>query len=814
MSGLAFDLKDLVRGLVRTPAYAVTVIATLALTIGATAAIFSIVDHVLLEPLAYREPQRLVWLREIWRQANERNAAFEVNERHFEYWRAHARSFESMAQFFARPADLTGPADAVPIVVVRASGTLFDVLGTKPALGRLLTAADEPSGAEEVIVVTDALWHDRLGADPAAIGRPLVVDGRPRTVVGVLPVGFQLPETGGLSGRFDAVMPLHMDAETVGWTGDHNNNAVARLAPGVTADAATAELDVLQRQVGTIATAEAHETVTLASRVLPLTDTVVGRSRRGLVLLFAAVVAVLLIACSNVANLSLTRTLNRLRETAIRSALGASRGRLVWRAAGEALLLAAAGGALGIWLAWLGLAVFVRTAPLDLPRAAGVTLDARVVLFTALVSAVTGVVVAALPVWRLAVRDVEAALRAGSSAVTGDRAGRRARSGLVALQVGLTVALLVVTSLVGLSLVRVMRLDRGFDADRVLAVSVMLPPTRYAAPASQLDVYDRLLAAVQAQPGVSYATTTSMLPLAGSGQVNFIVADGSRRPIFEQPSANFRFVAPAFFRTLGISILRGRSFTADERDPAQPAPVVVSQPLAERLWPGEDALGKLFSRGYQQEQGFVVVGVVADVRMTSVEGTPPLMVYVPYWWRTRASTSLLVRTAGEPAALMPAVRRAVRAIDPEIALGDARPLTAMVDRSMAPRLYQTRLFVAFGLAALFIALVGVYAVTAYSLSRRRRELNIRVALGASRPQVLGMVLGQGALPLAAGIAGGVAAALAAGRFVAALLFGVQPHDPIVVSGVAVLVGIAGVAASFAAARHALAIDPAGALRDF
>jgi len=210
----------------------------------------------------------------------------------------------------------------------------------------------------------------------------------------------------------------------------------------------------------------------------------------------------------------------------------------------------------------------------------------------------------------------------------------------------------------------------------------------------------------------------------------------------------------------------------------------------------------------------VVVGVVADVRMTSVEGTPPLMVYVPYWWRTRASTSLLVRTAAEPAALMPAVRRAVRAIDPEIALGDARPLTAMVDRSMAPRLYQTRLFVAFGLAALFIALVGVYAVTAYSLSRRRRELNIRVALGASRPQVLGMVLGQGALPLAAGIAGGVAAALAAGRFVAALLFGVQPHDPIVVSGVAVLVGIAGVAASFAAARHALAIDPAGALRDF
>jgi len=360
----------------------------------------------------------------------------------------------------------------------------------------------------------------------------------------------------------------------------------------------------------------------------------------------------------------------------------------------------------------------------------------------------------------------------------------------------------------------VANVDRGFSAARVLAVDVALPGNRYTDPAVTRATYDRVLAAIHALPGVQTVTTTSMLPLAGEGQVNSIAPDGSTRPRSEQPSANFRFVAPEFFATLALPLQRGRSFTAGERDPQRPMPAVVSESVAARLWPGADAIGRRFSRQVPGEQGFEVVGIAADAKTTSLETAPPLMVYVPYWWgRSRPSASLMIRTAVDPASLGAGVRRAIQQIDPEIAVGDSRPLDALVGAALAGRRYQMRLFVAFGLVALVIATVGVYAVTSYAVSRRRREMNIRVAIGAPPSQVFALIVRQGSAALAAGLALGAAGATVVGGLVASLLFEVPARDPIVIAAVVSVVGAAGLIASMLAARHGLALDPAAALRE-
>jgi putative ABC transport system permease protein len=812
MGTLLFDLRDALHGFRRDRAYALTVVLTLALTVGATTAVFSIVDGVLLKPLAYRESHRLVSVKEIWGQLANRIPVLEVNEQHFEYWRRHTRTFESMAQYIVLPANLTGVGDAAQIQVGRVSGSLFDVLQVRAVRGRVLSPEDEPSGRPEVAVITDACWRQRFGSDGGIVGRTLVLDGVPRTIVGVLGPEFQLP-TERLASVAEAFVPIHMDVSRVGWEGDHNDEGIGRLRAGVTPEQARAELDVLQVQVGAIATREAHEPVTLASVVAPLDETIVGKSRRGLLLLLAAIAAVLLIACSNLANLSLTRAVGRLRDSAIRSALGASRTRLVARAVVEQLLLSTAGGALGVGVAWAALRAFVRTAPIDLPRVSEVALDVRVLGFAAVVSVCAGLGVSMLPAWRNARRGLEQRLRAGALTTTSDRGGMRTRGALLALQVALSLTLLVVTGLLGASFARLMSVDRGFTADRVLVVPLSPPLKRYPTESSLVAVYDRLLAAMPGLPGVASASLISVSPLSGSGQVNGIGPEGTTQPRSEFATANFRFVGPDFFRTIGIAVLRGRAFTDADRPPAHAMPALITDRTAQKLWPNQDALGKRFSRGIPGEDGFEVVGIVADAKITSLERTPPLMVYLPYWWRSRATTTLIAKASGDPSTLMASVRRAVAAIDPEIAIGNARPMAALVDTSVAARRYQMQLFVAFGAVALFIATLGVYAVTSYGVSQRRREMNIRVALGARTRQVMGMVMAQGLAPIAAGIAAGTAAALAVGGIIASLLFDVRARDPMVIGAVISVVAAAGVLASFVAARQGLVLDPAAALRE-
>jgi putative ABC transport system permease protein len=819
MSHLRFDLRDVLRSLRRDAGYTLTAVLTLALTIGATTAMFSIVNGVLLRPLQYRESHQLVTIRELQIELADRFPVLPVNGHHFEMWRSQSQTFDSLAEYLPRAANLTGAGDPIQIALVGTTGTLFDVLQVQPIVGRALRVSDEPKGAPDVAVIGHALWRERFGGDPSIVGRTVTLDGKPHTIVGVLPPGFQIPEAPTLMGpvlltaKVDALVPLRLP-DDLGWAGDYNHVGLGRLKRGVSVEQGRADLDVVQSRVAQRVSDETHGPATLRVRLTLLSDAVIGGARRGLLLLMGAIGAVLPIACSNLANLSLTRATGRVRDAMIRTALGASRGRLVRQVLLEQLIVAGAGGSLGIGVAWGALRVFVRTAPIDLPRVSEVVIDARVLLFAAMVSIGAGLLTALLPAWRMISRDVQGSLRPNSLATTSERGGLNTRAVLLALQVALSVTLLVVTALFGVSFVKLMRVDRGFTADHVLAVDVSLPSSRYERAPVRVAAYDRILAALQALPGVASASWTSVLPLTGLDWGDLVTVEGDVRPIFERPIANYRFIAPDYFRTIEMPIRRGRSFVDADRAPsASVMPAVISEATAARAWPGQDALGKRFRRGNSEAKPFEVVGIVGDGRAAGIDTAQPMMVYVPYWFRSRPSAALVIRMKADPLSPAGDVRRSIQSVDPEIAVGESRPLEQIVDAAFAGRRYQVTLLVAFGAAALLIAVIGVYAVTAYGVARRRREMNIRVALGARASQVLRLVVRQTSVPVAVGAVAGMVGALAIGGVMASQLTDVGARNPRVLAGVAALVAAVSIATCTLAARQGLTINPASALRD-
>jgi putative ABC transport system permease protein len=816
MGDLLFDLRDSLRGFRRNRLYVAAVVGTLALTLGATTAVFSIVNGVLLRPLAYREAQRLVSIREIIPRIARQYPTLPVNARHFDQWRSRATSYAAIAELDWRTTNLTGAGEPAQIVMLRSSGTLFDVLQAPVALGRPLTWDDERPERPDVVVISQGLWRDRLGHDPAVLGRSLTLGGAPYTIVGVLPAGYELPtfdvmsESGSLTSKVDAIVPMRMKLEQVDWMGQFNYPVIARLKPGTSLEHARAELDVLQKSIARIAARETHEDTELGGWIQPLGESIVGRARLGLLLLLGAIGGVVLIACSNLANLSLTRTLGRLRDAAVRSALGASSGRLVRQVIVEQLVLAVAGGALGVAVALEALNLFVRTAPIDLPRVSSVVIDGRVLAFAAVVTIAAGLAVALLPAWRLNRHDVQAVLRAGDRGAT-DRGGLGTRATLLAVQVALSVTLLVMTGLFVTSFLHLLRIDPGFSTNRVVAMEIKPTARKYPDTKSRAALYDRILDRVHTLPDITSAAWTSMLPLNGETWVDLIARLDDTRPSGQLPSANYRFVGPDYFRTLSMPILKGRSIQERDR-PNAVTPAVISARAARTLWPGQDAVGRQFKRG-DPDQHLEVVGVVADGHPTALDADSPLMVYVPYWFNNEGKSVLVAHAAADGGTVAGELRRVIREVDPEIAIADAGPLERVVDKALQGRRYQMWLFVAFGLVAIVIATIGVYATTAYGVSRRRREMNIRVALGARVSQVFGLVIRQSATPVAVGLAAGGAGALALGTVVASLLFQVRASDPIVIASVLALVGGVGLLAAAAAAKQGLRINPAAALRD-
>ena len=812
MHELLFDFRDTCRGLRRDGLYTAAITGTLALTLGASIAVFSIVDGVLLRPLSYPNPEALVSIREIVPGIAERYPTLPATMRHFDIWRGQATSFASMAAMDWRTSTLTGAGDAAQVVILRASGTLFDVLQIPTMLGRSLTREDENRERPPVAVISEQLWRERLGGDPGIVGRLVTLNGAPFTIVGVIPRGYGLPrlqplaQSGSVTTEFAAIVPFRISLANFDWMGQFNYGVVARLKPGVTLQQSRAEMNVLQGTVAEIARRQTRAPAELRGWIMPLEETIVGPVRRGLLLLLGAMGALLLIACANLANLTLTRTTGRLRESAVRLALGASRWRLVRGVIVDQVVLAAIGGAAGVALAAAALRIFVTTAPISLPRVHEVAIDARVVGFAGALSLFAALTVALLPAWRLGRGNLESVLRSGGRA--SDRGAHRVRGTLLTAQVALSVMLLAVSGLFVSSLTRVLRVDTGFAAEGAVTVEVAPGSSTYPGTRERAALYDLVLDRVRALPGVTAATWTSALPLTGETFVDKIIRPD--RP-GDYSSANYRFVGPDYFHAIGMPIVQGRTIEEHDRTTTV-TPAVISARAARTLWPGEDALGREFTRA-DTTQRLQVVGMVADGHATALESESPLMVYVPYWFNNEGKSVLIVRSRGDAVALVAAIRSALRDVDPDVAIAKVAPLQHVVDSAVESRRYQATLFTAFGASALLIAIVGVYATTAYGVSRRRRELNIRVALGARASQVFSMVLRQSVTPVAIGLAVGLAGALAMGGAIASLLYEVRPRDPLVLAVVLGVVATVGAASAATATLSGLRIEPAAALRE-
>ena len=806
---MAQELRYVLRALARDRGFAAVVVLSLALGIGANTAIFSMVNGVLLRPLPYPDPERLVGIDQVIPKFAKIYPALPTNLGILAEWRKQLRSFEGIAA--AQPSATTLTGSGVPEMLkgARVSANYFPVLGIQPRLGRSFLESEDAAGHDQVAILSDSLWRRRFRGDAGIVGRKILLNGVPHEVVGVMPAGFQVTRLAGFGGYIlgsgtEIFRPLGYRNDDLKVTlGNFNYWVAARLRPGVSPARALAELNVVQAALS----ARIPENPDLHARVVPLADEVVGDSRKGLVLLMAAVGAVLMVLCVNLANLSLARAAGRARDTAIRAALGASRSRLLRHSLAETTVLALAGGAAGVLLARWGLAALVAAAPVDLPRLSEVTLDARVLWFALALSLGTGVLFGILPALRGVALSPYETLKSGSHTTTEGKRGARIRNGLVGLEVGLSVVLLVTAGLLLSSFVRLTGVNKGFDVQRVIAMDVQLGSPRYADAGARSSLYQRVLEKARALPGVQSAAMISALPLKGETWIDVLGTEHDPRPLLERPSTNVRFSSPGYFQTLHITLSEGRDF--DESDRGRRV-AILSYGLSQKLWPGRSPIGRKVDNG--SDSPMEVVGVTPDLRSTSLDHDPVNMMYIPYWQNPQRSGSFLVRTAMDPGGLPKALHETVWSVDGDVPVPEVRTLEQVMDESVAGRRFQMMLVLLFAGAALALAAFGTYGVVSYAVTRRRAEMGIRMALGAGRGTLLKMILRQGMMPVLAGLVAGAAAALAMGRYVASLLFEVSPRDPVAFAAAAVvLVGVSA-AACLMPARRATRVNPVEALR--
>jgi predicted permease len=805
------DLRLAVRGLLRDRGFAAVAVLTLAVGIGANTAIFSVVNSVILQPLAYHQPERLFAVQESIPSLAHLYPALPVNARHFTEWRRQCRSFEGISIIGSATLNLTGSGEPERLEGARVSAGLFKMLGVQPALGRDFLPEEDAPGHERVVMLADSLWRRRFAADPGIVGRTISLDGLPHTVVGIIPASFRFPERGALGGfagsgsKTEVFKPIAFTKDDLEAPfGEFNYAAIARLRRGVTPQQAVAEMQPIQTAFARMV----PDKLELKAVLSPLRDEVVGQVGRGLVILLAAVGAVLLIVCVNLANLMLARATARARDAAIRSALGASRWRILRQTLTESALLGTLGGALGIALAFWGVSVLVRTAPIDLPRLDEVRIDGNVLAFAVCISALSSILFGLLPAWRLTGSDPQRILGAGSRGNTEGRYGVRLRGLLVSFEVGLSAVLLITAGLLMTSFMRLMNVDQGFRTERVLAAEIKLPSVKYQKKEDRIQFCRNMLSKVEAIPGVLSAGVVSLLPLQGERWVDVIWPEGDPKPLFRQPITNYRFVSPGYFEAMGIPLKLGRGIA--ESDQSRPV-ALVSELTAKRVWPGENPLGKRFRRGNSKDEPFELIGLVGETR-TSIQKDPGLTAYVPYWYRIDTGMSVVVKTAMEPEAAAGALRSAVWAVDSEIPVSRIRTMREVVSRAVAQRRFQMQLVAGVAIAAMLLASVGIFGVVSYTVARRRNEIAIRMALGAAAGDVHRLVLREGLTPVAAGLAAGIAAALALGRVLQSLPFGVTPRDPVTIAAVAALLAVVAAAACYLPALRATRVAPSEALR--
>jgi predicted permease len=802
------EFRYALRAISRERGLALIVVLSLALGIGANTAIFSLVNSVLLRPPAYAAPERLASMGQVIPEFLGKYPALPVSVAFWKEWQRQCGSFEGIAIMNPAAFNLTGVGNPEMLRGAQVSANAFRVLGVQPRLGRGFQDGEDEAGRERVVMISDGLWRRSFQADPGVVGRKVLLDGAPHEVVGVLPASFRYPrmEKVGpmtLGDNVEIYRPLGYSPDALKLViGEFNYSAVGRLRPGVSIDQAAAELEAVQKRISALL----PEKLDLHGKVTGLQEQIVGRARGGLTLLMAAVGAVLLALCVNLANLLLAYGAGKQRDSAIRTALGASRARLVWQSMMESGLLSIAGGALGIALAYWGLDLLLAAAPMDLPRLSEVRLDARALLFAVAVSVGAGMLFGVLPALRNATSAPFEALKSGSRGSTEARAGVRLKNALVAFEVGLSAMLLVAAGLLVTSFVRVLHVDKGFDAERVLAIDLRLPAARYGKPEQRASFYQRTMEQVSALPGVTSTGLVSTLPLGGENWIDIMRPEGDHRALTELPSANVRFISPRYFETLRVPLKEGRAFQETDRERAV---AIISANVARTLWPGQSAVGRKIE---WYRSTVEVVGVTPDLRAASLEREPVNMFYVPYWTRSRLESSLLVRTAADPRGLSGALRRVIWNIDSEVPLAAVRTLEEVVSQSVAARRFQTALVFLFAASALALAGLGAYGVLSYAVARRRAEMGVRMALGAQPGQVLRMVLAQGMKPVWIGLGAGCAAAFLVARYLESQLFQVSARDPLTFALAAAVLLFAAFTACLIPARRATRVDPLEALR--
>ncbi|HEY7529426.1 MAG TPA: ABC transporter permease [Gemmatimonadota bacterium] len=814
------DLRQALRALRRAPGFTAAAVLTLALGIGAATAIFSVVNGVLLRPLPFPDPDRLVLLHERARPIG--LDRMWVSLPNFRDWRERARSFEEMAAFNAGEAGLTGAGEPEQVRVAWSEGPLLELLGARAVAGRGLAAADDEPGAPAAVVLGHGLWQRRFGGDPAAVGSTVRLDGEPFTVVGVMAPGFAFPDLAdaGVEAWVTTAPLVRADPDLLR-RGNHWLAVVARLRPGATPESARREMLGLARALRE----ENPDSFDDGVDLTPLAEEVVGGARRPLLLLLGAVGLLLAIACANVAGLLLARGAWRGREIGIRAALGAGRARLVRQLLVESVVLALAAGAAGLLLANWGVEALLSLSPASLPRLDEVGVDGRVLAFGIAVSTLTGAAFGLLPALHASRQDPAALLGEGALRTTaGPRRARLARV-LVVVELALAVVLLAGAGLLARSLSGVRGVDPGFDPRGVVLASVSLPTSVYAERERWVAFFDDVLERLRAHPGVTAAGVVTDPPLSGSGRQTGLRIEGAPQPPPGQqpPLTDIQVVSPGYPDAAGIQLVRGRTFEPAD-GPDAPLAALVDEVLVRRYWPDTDPVGRRLALD-DDESGRPrwreVVGVVESVKHYGVdldaerraggELVRPT-VYLPHRQEPESSMTIAVRTDGDPAAVVPVLREAVRAVDPAQPVGEVRLLRDLMADSLGPRRLHTVLLGGFAVAALLLAAIGTYGLVAQAVARRAREIGIRIAVGARDEDVVGMIVRQGAALATAGAAAGLAAALGATRLLEGLLFGVGARDPVTLAAVVSVLVAATLLASWIPARRASRIDPIEVLR--
>jgi len=789
------DLVYAVRNMAANPGVFIAAVLTLALGIGANTAMFSVIHAVLLRPLPFREPDRLVTLFAQIPHLNISGAFVEYNT-FGEWWRDRSRSFDSMAAYTPESATLTAGDQPQRVLMYRVSATYLSVIGTSPAIGRDFLPEEDRPGAPRVAILSDGLWKRRFGGDRGLLGRPILLNKNAYTIVGILSPDFDLDPA-------DVLTPI---AQSTARAPDMPSvGAYARLKRGVSREKAQAEIDALCR--GWVQ--QYHYPRDWGARVWLMHDHMVRDVRSSIVVLAVAVCLVLLIACANVANLLLARAGARQREIAIRSALGAGRKRIVRQLLSESAVLGAIAAAFGLLLAWAATRAIIA-ADVPVPFSRKVSVDLSVLCFTIAATLLTTVLFGLAPALAAAHSGLAEYLKEGGRGAGEGVRRNRFRAALVVAEVALALLLVIGATLTMRSLARLQAVNPGFNPEGVLTAALSLPESGYAEPSRRVNFYRILLEHIQAVPGVNAAGMASDLPFSGSKSGNDIVVEGAPPPQSgDRMIAFVRTVDSGYFSTMQARLLHGRFFTP--RDSSGPPVAIINDTLARRCWPNQDPVGKRFSSGGRQTTWLTVVGVIGDMRNTSLADESDLEYYLPYGLHPGAGMSIAVRTALDPLRLASALRGAVRELDKDLPVSDVSTLANSISHSTSSRRFSTTLFGVFALLALVLASVGIYGVISYSVTRRTQEIGVRIALGAAPGRIAAIVVGRALLLGAFGVGIGIAGGLALTRLLGSMLYGVSATDPVTFAAASLfLLAVSGVAA-YLPARRAAGVDPTVAL---